>query len=268
MTPRTPSRTHSARRAQSKTAPAARLDRGAKPEIQAVNQTANDVLDAIRSAANPKNLAGMAHFGIQSEGRYGLSVPQMRAIAKQVGRRDHALALDLWDTGHAEARIIACMIEDPALVTSRQADRWARGIDSWDICDGFAYDLMSWTPMRWTQPAVWERSKHEFVRRAAFALIAGLAVHDKQAPDADFIALLPLIESAATDERNFVKKAVNWALRGVGKRNAALNRAAIAAAGEIRSLDSRSARWIAADALRELTGDAVQGRLRAKTAKA
>ena len=222
------------------------------------------MLARIEALANPRNAAGMARFGIKVGGRYGLSVPQMRGIAKTAGR-DHALALDLWATGHAEARIIACMVEDPALVTSRQADVWARGIDSWDVCDGFAYDLMSRTPMRWAKPAVWERSKHEFVRRAAFALIAGLAAHDKQASDAAFVALLPLIKSASTDERNFVKKAVNWALRGAGKRNLPLNRAAIAAAKEIRALDSRSARWIAADALRELTGDAVQRRLRAKT---
>lgn len=224
------------------------------------------MLARIEALANPKNAAGMAHFGIEAEGRCGLSVPQMRGIAKTAGH-DHALALDLWGTGHAEARIIACMVEDPALVTSRQADVWARGIDSWDVCDGFAYDLMSRTPMRWAKPAVWEHSKHEFVRRAAFALIAGLAAHDKQASDAAFVALLPLIKRASTDERNFVKKAVNWALRGVGKRNLALNRAAIAAAKEIRALDSRSARWIAADALRELTGDAVRRRLHIKAEK-
>lgn len=231
--------------------------------MQSANQTAAGVLDAIRRAANPQNAAKLAHFGINASGRYGLSVPQMRSIAKTAGR-DHALALDLWATGHAEARIIACMVEDPALVTSRQADVWARGIDSWDVCDGFAYDLMSRTPMRWAKPAVWERSKHEFVRRAAFALVAGLAAHDKEASDASFVAMLPLIKSASTDGRNFLKKAVNWALRGIGKRNLALNRAAIAAAKELRALDSRSARWIAADALRELQGDAVQNRLRAK----
>ncbi len=264
MSPRTPPATLLARRSQSKITPSASLGTAAKHLTQSSNLTAGEVLARIEALANPKNLVGMAHFGIRADGRYGLSVPQMRGIAKTAGH-GHALALDLWATGHAEARIIACMVEDPALVTSRQADAWARGIDSWDVCDGFAYDLMSHTPMRWTKPAVWVRSKHEFVRRAAFALIAGLAAHDKLAPDADFIALLPLMKSASTDDRNFVKKAVNWALRGVGKRNLPLNRAAIVAAKEFRALDSRSDRWIAADALRELTGDAVQRRLRVKT---
>jgi 3-methyladenine DNA glycosylase AlkD len=204
----------------------------------------------------------MPHFGIVSDGRYGLSVPALRAIAKKTGR-GHDLALALWETGQPEARIIACMVEQPLQMTSRQADAWARDIDSWDVCDGFAYDLISRTSMRWTKPAVWARSKHEFVRRAAFALIAGLAVHDKEATNDRFIALLPLIESAADDDRNFVKKAVNWALRQIGKHNVALNKAAIKCAQRLRSRDSRSARWIAADALRELQSDAVQRRLRA-----
>jgi 3-methyladenine DNA glycosylase AlkD len=266
MMPRTPPAAPRTRRVQSKNTAAASLGGAAKRGKQSNNQTAGEVLARIEALANPKNLAGMAHFGIKAEGRFGLSVPQMRGIAKTLGH-DHALALELWATGHAEARIIACMVEDPARVTSRQADVWARGIDSWDVCDGFAYDLMSRTPMRWAKPAVWARSQHEFVRRAAFALIAGLAAHDKDASDAAFVALLPLIKRASTDDRNFVKKAVNWALRGVGKRNPALNRAAIAAAKEIRAFDSRSARWIAADALRELTGDAVQQRLHMKAGK-
>jgi 3-methyladenine DNA glycosylase AlkD len=227
-----------------------------------IDQRGAAVLAALKAGANPKNAVGMAHFGIVSDGRYGLSVPALRGIAKEAGR-DHDLALALWETGQPEARIIACMVEQAPQMTSRQADAWARDIDSWDVCDGFAYDLMSRTTMRWTKPAVWARSKHEFVRRAAFALIAGLAVHDKEAMDAQFIALLPLIENAADDDRNFVKKAVNWALRQTGKRNRALNKAAIACARRLRTRESRSARWIAAGALRELQSDAVQGRLRA-----
>jgi 3-methyladenine DNA glycosylase AlkD len=202
----------------------------------------------------------MARFGINSRDRYGLSVAMLRTIAKPY-RRDHELALALWATGQGEARIIAILVEDPAKITSRQADAWARDIDSWDLCDGFAYELMSYTPMRWSKPAVWAKSKHEFVRRAAFALIAGLAVHDKEAPDAQFVALFPLIATASDDERNFVKKAVNWALRQVGKRNAALNRRAITLAERISARGTRSARWIAADALRELQSPAVRSRL-------
>ncbi len=224
-------------------------------------QSAEGVMARLRALANPKSVAGMAHFGIATDGRYGLSVPTMRAVAKEIGR-NHTLALDLWETGQSEARAIACMIADPAKMTSAQADRWARGIDSWDICDGFAYDLISRTPMRWSKPAVWARSKHEFVRRAAFALIAGLAVHDKAAQDSDFSPMLDLINDATADDRNFVKKAVNWALRQIGKRNLALNRRAIVTAREIQRIDARAARWIAADALRELQSDAVQARLR------
>jgi 3-methyladenine DNA glycosylase AlkD len=153
------------------------------------------------------------------------------------------------------------MVADRAKFTSKQADAWVRDIDSWDICDGFAYDLMSYTTMRWQKPAVWARSRHEFTKRAAFALIAGLAVHDKQAPDADFIALFPLLRAASDDDRNFVWKAVNWALRQIGKRNAKLNIKAIVEAKAIERTGTRSARWIAADALRELRSAAVQERL-------
>jgi 3-methyladenine DNA glycosylase AlkD len=223
--------------------------------------TTDAVLARIRAHASPTYAAGSAHFGIVTDGRYGLSAPVMRKLAKEIGR-NHALALELWQTRQGEARHIACMIAEPAKFTSAQADRWARDLDSWDICDNFAYDLMSRTSMRWTKPAVWARSKHEFVRRAAFALIAGNAVHDKAAPDSTFAPMLALIKDASTDDRNFVKKAVNWALRQIGKRNLKLNRAAIAAAREIQRIDSRAARWIAADALRELQSTAVQARLR------
>jgi 3-methyladenine DNA glycosylase AlkD len=235
-----------------------RRKRATRPSTE--RQTAADVLAQLRSLADPSSVAGMARFGIATDGRYGLSAPVMRKVAKEIGR-NHALALELWQAGQPEARHIACMIADPEGLTSATADRWARDLDSWDICDNFAYALMSYTPMRWAKPAVWARSKREFVRRAAFALIAGVAVHDKAAPDAAFTPMLDLIAAAADDDRNFVKKAVNWALRQIGKRNRALNRAAIAAAMEIQRMDSRAARWTAADALRELRSEAVQSRL-------
>jgi len=157
--------------------------------------------------------------------------------------------------------MLALMLADPQRLTSADADRWARQLDSWDLCDGFAYDLMSRTRFRWKKPAVWTRSRHEFVRRAGYALIAGLAVHDREAPDERFIDVLPLVVAGATDSRNFVRKAVNWALRQIGKRNRHLNRAAIACAGQVARLDAPSARWVASDALRELRSPAVQQRL-------
>jgi 3-methyladenine DNA glycosylase AlkD len=223
--------------------------------------SASDVLARLRALADPSYAAGAAHFGIVAEGRYGLSVPLMRKLAKEIGR-NHALALELWATGQPEARHIACMIAEPAKLTSAQADRWARDLNSWDITDNFAYDLISRTEMRWTKPAVWARSKHEYTRRAAFAVIAGNAVHDKAAPDSAFAPMLALIREYATDDRNFVKKAVNWALRQIGKRNLKLNGAAVATAKQIQRVDSRTARWVAADALRELQSEAVHSRLR------
>lgn len=193
----------------------------------------------------------MARFGIVGANRLGLSVPAMRAIARALGR-DHALALALWETGIPDARIVASMVVDPALLTSRQMDEWVKGFASWDVCDQTCLNAFSKSPLAWRKVAVWSRRKHEFERRAAFALLATLAVHDKLAPDQDFIAGLALVEGASGDDRNFVKKAVNWALRNIGKRNAALRSEAIESAHRIQQQGSRPARWIAADALREL----------------
>ena len=159
---------------------------------------------------------------------------------------------ELWASGVHEARILATIVDEPARVTRRQMDRWARDFDSWDVCDQACQNLFRYTPFAWAMATKWAGAKREFVRRAGFALMAGLAVKAKDAPDEDFEALLPLIAGAATDQRNLVKKAVNWALRAIGKRNSRLRRAAIAAAENIRAIDSPSARWIASDALREL----------------
>jgi 3-methyladenine DNA glycosylase AlkD len=218
-------------------------------------------LSQLRQNARPEELAGMARFGIAGENRLGLSMPAMRRIARALGH-DHALALALWDTGIPEARIVAGMVAEPALLTSRQMDAWAKGFASWDVCDQVCGSVFQASPLAWRKVAVWSTRRDEFVRRAAFALLATLAVHDKQADDGQFVGALPLIEAAASDERNFVRKAVNWALRNIGKRNPALNAAAIAAAQRIRQQGSRAARWIAADALRELGSAAVQTRLR------
>lgn len=193
----------------------------------------------------------MARFGITGDGRLGLSVPAMRGIARALGR-DHALAQSLWDTAIPDARIVASMVAEPALLTSRQMDAWVKGFAAWDVCDQTCLNAFVKSPLAWVKVRTWATRKDEFVRRAAFALLATLAVHDKKAGDATFIEALVLVEAAAYDDRNFVKKAVNWALRNIGKRNAALRAQAIAAALRIQQQGSKSARWIAADALREL----------------
>ncbi len=193
----------------------------------------------------------MARFGLVGDGRLGLSVPVMRAMARQLGR-DHTLAQDLWDTGIPDARIVASMVAEPALLTSRQMDAWVKGFAAWDVCDQTCLNAFCKSPLAWGKVRAWAGRKDEFVRRAAFSLLATLAVHDKRASDAQFIEALALVEAAAQDDRNFVKKAVNWALRSIGKRNAALRPQAIAAALRIQQQGTKSARWIAADALREL----------------
>jgi 3-methyladenine DNA glycosylase AlkD len=220
-----------------------------------------DVLDRLQSKAKPEQLAGMAKYGITVEKRLGVSVPDMRNLAKELGR-DHKLALDLWRTGIAEARIVAGMVADPAELTEEQMEEWLKGINSWDVCDQVCMNLFEKNQLAWKKIIVWSEREEEFVKRTAFSLIACLAWHDKRASDEKFIELLPVIIREATDERNFVKKAVNWALRNIGKRNLNLNEAAIDTAKEIQRLDSKAARWIAADAIRELESDAVQSRLK------
>ncbi len=208
-------------------------------------------LDLLHQNARPAELAGMARFGIVGDQRLGLSVPAMRGIARTLGR-DHALAQALWDTAIPDARIVASMVADPAQLTARQMDAWVKGFAAWDVCDQTCLNAFCKSPLAWRKVQAWATRKDEFVRRAAFALLATLAVHDKAADDAAFVAALTLVEAAADDDRNFVKKAVNWALRNIGKRNRALRQAAIAAALRIQQQGSKSARWIAADALREL----------------
>ena len=220
-----------------------------------------DVLDKLQSKARPEQLEGMAKYGMTMEQRLGVSVPDMRQLAREIGR-DHKLALDLWRTGIAEARIVAAMVGDPAKLTEEQMEDWVKGINSWDVCDQVCMNLFEKNQLAWKKIVDWSEREEEFVKRTAFSLIACLAWHDKKASDEKFIELLPVIIRAATDERNFVKKAVNWALRNIGKRNLNLNEAAITTAREIKRLDSKAARWIAADAIRELESDAIQTRLR------
>jgi 3-methyladenine DNA glycosylase AlkD len=200
----------------------------------------------------------MARFGIRANKvSGGWTTPELKKLARQIGR-NHALAEELWASGIFEARVLATLVDEPAQVSSRQMDRWAKDFDNWAVCDGACINLFRYTKFAHAKCLVWSTRRKEFVKRAAFALMAGLAVADKAAGDEAFLKFLPVIKSAAGDERNFVKKAVNWALRQIGKRNRRLHRAALAAAREIHSLDSRAARWISSDALRELRSPALE----------
>ena len=221
---------------------------------------AEDIIARIKSLANSKNVEGMARFGINPTNTYGVSIPILRKMVREIGK-DHELALELWETGIHEARMLACFIDRPDMVTEEQLESWVKNFDSWDVCDQCCGNLFDRTRFAHKKAVEWCVREEEFVRRAGFVLMACLAVHDKKAGDQAFIEFLPLIKTHSGDERNYVKKAVNWALRQIGKRNQNLNEVAIKTAEEIRQMDSRSARWIASDALRELTGDAVQKKL-------
>jgi 3-methyladenine DNA glycosylase AlkD len=212
------------------------------------------VIREMRALAKPANLAGMARFGIDTSASLGLSTPPVRAIARGLcpgKRKDQPLAEELWQTGIREARVLASLIANPQTITRSTMDRWARDLNSWDVCDACCCDLFDRTPYVWQKIPKWAADKREFVRRAAFSTLAGVAVHRKQDGDQPFLDALPLIEKYAFDDRNFVRKAVNWALRNIGKRNARLLPAAIACAERVRGQNTSSARWIAADALRE-----------------
>jgi 3-methyladenine DNA glycosylase AlkD len=222
--------------------------------------TVEQVVARLKEKARPEQLSGMKRYGMSVEKRLGLSMPDMRKLAKELGK-NHNLALDLWKTGITEARIIAALIDDPKMLTERQMETWVKDFDSWDVGDQVCGELFDRSPLGWKKVVDWSNRDEEFVKRAAFALLASLAWHDKKADDARFIELLPVIVQASTDERNFVRKAVNWALRNIGKRNIRLNHAAIDTAFKIQKLDSKAARWIAADAIRELESEAVRKRL-------
>jgi len=219
-----------------------------------------DVLDRLKSLQNPHNVAGMARFGINPRNTLGVSIPTLRTLAREIGK-DHELAAELWSSGIHEARILATLVDIPAMVNGSQMDRWAGDFDSWDICDQCCSNLFCRTPLAYSKGLEWSADQREFVRRAGFVMMAALAVKDKKAANRQFEMFFASIKMGSNDNRNFVKKAVNWALRQIGKRNPALNRQAIALAEEIRRIDSSSARWIAADALRELNSPAVQMRL-------
>ncbi len=226
-----------------------------------------DIIERLRSLANPKNVAGMARFGINPENTLGISIYILRDIAREL-RRDHDLALALWDTGIHEARILAAYLADPKQVTGEMMENWAADFDSWDVCDQVCSNLFDASPLAIEKAAAWSSRAEEFVKRAGFVLMAALAVHNKQLPEEPFETFLQIIVREAGDPRNYVKKAVNWALRQIGKRSRDLNEKAIQAARQIPSQvhhdasAARAAKWIASDALRELTSEKVQARLK------
>ena len=221
------------------------------------------VLQELKSLADPRVRAKMEYFGVRVPNAHGVSAPVLHSLAKRIGK-NHALALELWATGIHEARILATLIGESKKVTAPEMDRWARDFDSWDVVDAACCYLYASAKPAWNKVSGWSGRREEFAKRAAFSLMAYLSYKDKETKDARFRGCLRIIEREAWDERNFVRKAVNWALRNIGKRNLRLNREAIRAAERIRRQGSRSARWIAADALRELKSPAMQSRLRRK----
>lgn len=221
----------------------------------------SQILEKLKALSNPKAVEGMARYGINPENTYGVSIPNLRKMAKEIGV-DHGLAQELWASAVHEARILASMIDDPKTATEEQMERWVRDFDSWDTCDQCCMNLFEKTKPAYQKAVEWSANDREFVKRAGFVLMARLAVSDKKADDILLESFFPIIKRDASDNRNYVKKAVNWALRQIGKRNLHLNRKAIETAKEIQQMDSRGAKWIASDAIRELTGKAVQERLR------
>ena len=220
----------------------------------------NEVLAWLRRTGTRRTVEGMARYGLPSDRAFGVTVGTMQAMAKRIGK-DHDLAEALWASGWYEARMMAAFVGDPRRVTRRQMNSWAADFDNWGICDTACFHLFDRTPFAWEKARQWSKSPREFVKRAGFALMASLVAHDKAAPDARFLALLPLIEKGAHDERNFVKKGVNWALRAIGKRSSVLNAAAVASARRLALSDEPAPRWVGKDALRELAGPQVRSRL-------
>lgn len=228
--------------------------------VKGVIMEFDEITNELQSLSNPEDVKGMARFGINPQKVYGVRIPELRRIARKTGK-NHDLAGRLWDFGYHETRILASMIDDPLEVTEEQMEKWALDFNTWDICDQCCMNLFDKTPFAYKKVFEWSKREEEFVKRAAFTLMAVLAVHDKKAQDESFEQFFPLIIRESNDNRNFVKKAINWALRQIGKRNRELNKKAISVAEEIQIMDSKSARWIATHALRELTSEKIQERL-------
>lgn len=256
-----PARTTTRTPAAKKAAGPARKTGGRKPAPESV--TAAQALAWLQEKASAAYRKGLARYGIPDTHALGVPMRDIQAIGKRIGRQ-HALADALWDTGVYEARLLVAFVADPMQVTPPQMDRWCRQFDNWAVCDTLCLHLFDRSPHAWKKVSAWAGKRAEFEKRAAFALLAGLAVHDKQTPDAPFRDGLALVEHAADDARNFVRKGVNWALRGIGHRNAALHAEAIALARRLAGSDDATRRWVGKDALRDLERPAV----RAKVAKA
>lgn len=214
----------------------------------------DNIIKKIKSLHDPASVEGMARYGINPRNNYGVKVYTLREMAREIGK-NHGLALKLWESDIHDARMLAPMIDDKKLVTEEQMDSWVMDFDSWDVCDNCCGDLFIFTPWAYDKAVEWSKRDEEFVKRAGYVMMARLAVRDKKAADKDLTAFFPDIKRGATDERNYVKKAVNWAVRSIGKRNMELNRKALKLAKEIREIDSKAARWIAADAIRELESE-------------
>ena len=227
---------------------------------------AQQLISALHSLANPKAKEALSYFKIESKHALGIRTPELRKLAKQIGK-NHELALELWQSEIFEARMLAALIAEPKKVTERLMEKWLKDFDNWGIVDCTCGELFDKTPFAYKKAIEWSTRKKEFEKRAAFSMMAILAVHDKKASDEKFLPFFPIIKREANDERNFVKKAVNWALRQIGKRNVKLNKLAIKTAKEIHQLDSSTAKWIASDALRELQSEAIQKRLAEKEKK-
>jgi 3-methyladenine DNA glycosylase AlkD len=225
------------------------------------DERARDVVRTLDRLGDRSRLEGMARFGIDTTRAVGVTVAELRRLARDLGH-DHELAAALWASGVHEGRLLASLVDEPAMVSEAQMEAWVAHLDSWDVCDGVCGNLFDRTPFALDKAVEWSTREPDFQKRAAFALMASAAVHRKDLPDAAFASLLPVIRAQAIDERNYVKKAVSWALRQIGKRSSGLNSQAVRTAEQIERIDSRAARWVARDALRELRSDAVQARLR------
>lgn len=228
---------------------------------------AEEIIRRLKTLANPENVEGMARFGINPDKTLGIPLSILRPLAREIGK-DHDLAQQLWDSGIHEARILASIIGKPAQVTEEQMEAWVEDIDSWDVCDQVCMNLWGKSAYAYQKAHEWSAREEEFVKRTAFSLMVAVAIHDKKASDERLEQFLPVIEAQAADNRNFVRKAVNWALRQIGKRNLSLNAKAIATARQILDSGVRPARWVASDALRELTSEKIQSRLRDRASKA
>lgn len=221
----------------------------------------DDIIRKLKSLSNPRAVEGMAKYGITPERTYGVSIPNLRKIAEEIGK-DPELAKKLWESNIRETRILASMVDNPEVVAEEQMERWVKDFDYWEVCDQVCQNLFTYTKFAYQKAIEWSGRDEEFVKRAGFALIAWLAFKDKEAKNEQFEKFLPVIKRESTDDRNFVEKAVNWALRQIGKRNLSLNRKVIETAREIQKMDSKSSKWIASDAIRELTSEAIRERLR------